>query len=77
MPSTTTTRRNDHILVVEPDPLFRLLLCVAMASEFSDFHAVATINEARALLAEHDFPPIIAENDFKGGNALSIFREAL
>lgn len=75
MLTTTSTRRNHHILVVEPDPLFRLLLCVALAGEFSDFHAVATYNEARALLAEHDFAAIVAENDLKGGTGLALYVE--
>jgi DNA-binding NtrC family response regulator len=73
--SATTTRHNHHILIVEPDPLFRLLLCAAMAGEFSDFHAVATYNEARALFAEHDFAAIIAENDLAGGSGLSLYDE--
>lgn len=73
MLTADTTRRDHHILVVEPDPLFRLLLCVALAGEFSDFHAVATFNEARALLTEHSFAAIIAENDLKGGSGLALY----
>ncbi len=76
MLTTTCTRSNHHVLIVEPSPLFRLLLCVALAGEFSDFHAVATFNEARALLAEHPFAAVIAENDLKGGPGLALYEEA-
>jgi DNA-binding NtrC family response regulator len=71
----SSSRTVHPLLVVEPDPLFRLLLCVAMAGEFSDFHAVSTFNEARALIAEHDFAAIIAENDLRGGKGLSLYEE--
>ena len=64
-----------HLLVVEPDPRFRLLLCVATVGEFSDFHAVASYYEARALFAEHDFAAIIAENDLPGGTGLLFYEE--
>lgn len=74
--SISSSPRAAHLLlVVEPDPLFRLLLCVALAGEFSDFHAVATFKEARALTVEHDFAAIIAENDLRGGTGLSLYEE--
>jgi hypothetical protein len=57
----STERTVPPLLVVEPDPRFRLLLCVTTVDEFSDFHAVASYNEARALFAEHDFAAIITE----------------
>ena len=75
MLSASCTRRRHHVLVVEPDPLFRLLLCVALAGDFSDFHAVATFNEARALLAEHPFAAIVAENELTGGSGLALYDE--
>ena len=46
-----------------------------MAGEFADFHAVATFHEARALLAEHEFAAIVAENDLVGGTGLSLYEE--
>ena len=72
---TSFPRIAPHLLVVEPDPRFRLLLCVATVGEFSDFHAVASYNEARALFAEHDFAAIIAENDLTGGTGLAFYEE--
>ena len=71
----STTRALHPLLVVEPDPRFRLLLCVATVDEFSDFHAVATYNEARALFAKYEFAAIIAENDLTGGTGLAFYGE--
>jgi DNA-binding NtrC family response regulator len=62
-----------HFLIVEPDPLFRLLLCVVLAGDFSDFHAVATYHEARALLAEHEFAAVVAEYHLPGGSGLALY----
>jgi hypothetical protein len=76
----TTTRPSlrspSHFLVVEPDPLFRLLLCVTLADRFTDFHAVASFNEALALLKEHSFSAIIAEYHLPGGTGIALHEEA-
>lgn len=71
----STPALSQHFLVVEPDPLFRLLLCVALSGQFSDFHAVASFQEARALLGEHDFSAIIAEYHLPGGTGLALYEE--
>ncbi len=65
-----------HFLVVEPDPLFRLLLCVAFAGEFSEFSAVGTFDEARTLLDEQRFTAIVAEYHLPGGTGFTLYREA-
>lgn len=65
-----------HFLIVEPDPLFRLLLCVALSGQFSDFHAVASFREAQALLAAQNFTAIIAERHLPGGTALDLYEQA-
>ena len=71
----TTPFHSKNLLVVEPDPLFRLLLCVALSSQFSDFHAVASFREARSLLAEHQFDTIVAEYHLPGGTGLALYEE--
>lgn len=71
--SSSCTRR---FLIVEPDPLFRLLLCVALSGQFSDFHAVASFGEAQALLTAHKFTAIIAEQHLPGGTALDLYEQA-
>jgi DNA-binding NtrC family response regulator len=64
-----------HFLIVEPDPLFRLLLCVALADRFRDFHVAASFEEAAALVTEHSFSAIIAENHLPGGTGLALHEE--
>jgi DNA-binding NtrC family response regulator len=71
--SSNASRR---FLIVEPDPLFRLLLCVALSGQFSDFHAVASFGEAQALLATQNFTAIIAERHLPGGSALNLYEQA-
>jgi DNA-binding NtrC family response regulator len=71
--SSSLTR---HFLIVEPDPLFRLLLCAALSGQFSDFHAVASFGEAQALLATQKFTAIIAERHLPGGTALDLYEQA-
>ena len=73
-PSIAPTQ-SKSLLVVEPDPLFRLLLCVALSGQFSDFHAVADFGEARRLLAEQGFDAIIAEHHLPGGTGLALYEE--
>jgi DNA-binding NtrC family response regulator len=68
--------RLGHFLVAEPEPLFRLLLCVAFSGEFSDFSAVASFSEAEELLREHRFTAIVAEYHLPGGTGLSLYHEA-
>jgi DNA-binding NtrC family response regulator len=68
--------RRGHFLVVEPEPLFRLLLCVALSGQFSDFSAVSNFGEAQALLGEHHFAAIVAEYHLPGGTGLSLYYEA-
>jgi DNA-binding NtrC family response regulator len=65
-----------HFLVVEPDPLFRLLLCVTLADRFTDFHAVASFDEALPLLKKHSFSAIIAEYHLPGGTGMALHEEA-
>ena len=74
--SPVSSAPSQHFLVVEPDPVFRLLLCVALAGQFSDFHAVASFGEARALLAEHEFSAVIAEYHLPGGTGVSLYEYA-
>lgn len=71
--SSRTTSR--HILIVEPDPLFRLLLCVAFSGQFSAFSAVARFDEARTLLQEQTFAAVIVEYHLPGGTGLSLYHE--
>jgi len=72
----SSPRTECHFLIVEPDPLFRLLLCVALSGEFSDFHAVADFKEATALLAAHDLSAIVAEYHLPCGSGLVLYEEA-
>ncbi len=73
--SPSASAGSKEFLVVEPDPLFRLLLCVAVADQFTDFHAVATFSEARTLLSQHIFAAIIAEYHLPGGSGLKLHEE--
>jgi DNA-binding NtrC family response regulator len=66
---------SQQLLIAEPDPLLRLLLCIALSGQFSDLHAVASFQEARALLAQHDFAAIIAEYHLSGGTGLALYKE--
>jgi DNA-binding NtrC family response regulator len=61
---------------VEPDPLFRLLLCITLSDRFTDFHAVASFDEALALLKKHSFSAIIAEYHLPGGTGIALHEEA-
>ena len=74
--SPSSSARSQHFLVVEPDPLFRLLLCVALSGQFSDFHAVASFGEAQALLTEQSFAAIISEQHLTGGTGLALYNES-
>ncbi|HEV7867660.1 MAG TPA: response regulator [Chthoniobacteraceae bacterium] len=71
-----STAGSQHFLIVEPDPLFRLLVCIALAGESSDFHAVACLDEALALLAEREFSAVIAEYHLPGGTGMSLYEHA-
>ena len=74
--SKSPRRAPSHFLIVEPDALFRLLLCVTLADRSSDFHAVADFNEALALLESHSFSAIIAEQHLPGGTGIALHQEA-
>ncbi len=56
--------------------MFRLLLCVALSGQFSDFYAVASFGEAQALLKEQTFAAIISEQHLTGGTGLALYNEA-
>lgn len=75
MVHSSASARLGHFLVVEPEPLFRLLLSVAFSGQFSDFSAVASFDEAQRLLSEHDFTAIVAEYHLPGGTGLSLYHE--
>lgn len=72
-PSSSTSR---HFLIVEPDPLFRLLLSVVLSEKCRSFHAVASFAEAQALLAAQSFTAIIAEQHLPGGAGLDLYEQA-
>lgn len=67
--------RSREFLIVEPDPLFRLLLCVAASGHFSDFYAVGTLGEAQSLLSTKRFAAVIAERHLPGGSALDLYAQ--
>ncbi len=73
MACTHSSPRSQHLLIVEPDPLFRLLLCVALAGQFSDFHAVGSFKEARKLLAGQNFSAMVAEQHLVDGTGLDLY----
>lgn len=70
--SVSPTRR---FLIVEPDTFFRSLLRVAFSVRCSEVSAVASFDEARALLLEHPFTAIIAEYHLPGDTGLSLYSE--
>ena len=74
--SPSSSALSKHFLVVDPNPLFRLLLCVALSGQFSDFHAVASFGEAQALLTEQSFAAIISEQHLTGGTGLALYNES-